>query len=678
MPAADPYRYFRIEARELIAGLADHLLVLERAPGAAEVALLLRLAHTLKGAARVVRQPDVAGHAHALEELLAPHRDGSAPAAGAIDAGLKLVDAMRAALARLDVLPPAAAAGAAAAAAPTAQAAAVAVRVETRETEALLAGMATLAQDLAALVPEVEGIAGSRALVLALGEVVAEGAGAARGRAIVDELGERLQRLQERLEAGGERAQRDLREVRERAARMRLLPAASLFGPLERTLRDAAQELGVAARWEAVGGAIGIEAALLGLLAEALPHAGRNASAHGLEPAAARTAAGKPATGTVRLEVARHGGRVRFTLRDDGRGVDLEAVRAGAAARGRLTPAAAAALDPAALHALLLRGGITTVATPTTLAGRGVGLDTVRAALERVGGGVALASRPGQGTVLEIDVPVALSSLPALLVEAQGRAVAVPLDAVRRTLRVPVRELVVSNGCDFLLVHETTVPFLALATLLGAAPVARVAGTWTVVLIESGGSTAALGVDRLLGTAEVALRPLPPGCAPVPFLAGADLDEGGDPRLVLDAAGAVQAVRAWYGARGHRPPTPRRAPLLVIDDSITTRSLERSILESAGYEVEVAASAEQALAMAAERDYAVFVVDVEMPGMDGFTFVARTRADPRLGRVPAILVTSRDAPEDRARGKAAGAHAYLIKSEFDQNRLLELIRGLVG
>ncbi|MBA3939436.1 MAG: response regulator, partial [Planctomycetes bacterium] len=152
----------------------------------------------------------------------------------------------------------------------------------------------------------------------------------------------------------------------------------------------------------------------------------------------------------------------------------------------------------------------------------------------------------------------------------------------------------------------------------------------------------------------------------------------GGPRLVLDAPGTVQAVRAWYGARGHRPSAPRRAPVLVIDDSLTTRALERSILEAAGYEVEVAASAEQGLAMAARRDYAVFVVDVEMPGMDGYTFVARTRADPRLGRVPAILVTSRDTPEDRARGTAAGAHAYLVKSEFDQNRLLEIIRGLVG
>jgi two-component system chemotaxis sensor kinase CheA len=186
-----------------------------------------------------------------------------------------------------------------------------------------------------------------------------------------------------------------------------------------------------------------------------------------------------------------------------------------------------------------------------------------------------------------------------------------------------------------------------------------------------------VGVDRLLGTASVVVRPLPAHAAVEPVVMGAALDAEGNPQVVIDPRGLVLAAHAERGAeRGPaRAPT---LPLLVIDDSLTTRMLEQSILESAGYEVHLASSAEDALAMARERRYGVFVVDVEMPGMSGFEFVATTRVDPKLREVPAILVTSRDAPEDRRRGEEVGAHAYVVKGEFDQTFLLQTIRQLVG
>jgi two-component system chemotaxis sensor kinase CheA len=173
------------------------------------------------------------------------------------------------------------------------------------------------------------------------------------------------------------------------------------------------------------------------------------------------------------------------------------------------------------------------------------------------------------------------------------------------------------------------------------------------------------------------VRPLPAFAQADPTVAGTTLDAEGVPRLVLDAAGLVAAARASRVARPIEP-ARARAPILVVDDSLTTRMLEQSILESAGYEVELAVSAEEALEKARARSFGLFVVDVEMPGMDGFEFVRVTRADPRLGRVPAILVTSRGAPEDRRRGADAGAAAYIVKGEFDQSRLLATIRELLG
>ena len=173
------------------------------------------------------------------------------------------------------------------------------------------------------------------------------------------------------------------------------------------------------------------------------------------------------------------------------------------------------------------------------------------------------------------------------------------------------------------------------------------------------------------------MRPMPPGVNADPVVAGASLDAEGNPQLVLDAAGLLAACEQFQSGAAEGD-APRRLPILVIDDSLTTRMLEQSILESAGYDVEIAVSAEQGLEKARQKRYGFFIVDVEMPGMDGFEFVTRTRADPVLGSVPAILVTSLGAPEHRQRGLEAGASAFIVKGEFDQTLLLDRIRSLLG
>jgi two-component system chemotaxis sensor kinase CheA len=185
---------------------------------------------------------------------------------------------------------------------------------------------------------------------------------------------------------------------------------------------------------------------------------------------------------------------------------------------------------------------------------------------------------------------------------------------------------------------------------------------------------AAIGIDRLLGLARVVVHPLPADAPADAIVAGASLDAEGNPRLMLDPDRLVAAVGS---ASGSQAPDARALPMiLVVDDSLTTQMLQRSILESAGYPVDVAGSAEIGLDMAKARDYGLFLVDVEMPGMDGFGFVERIRSDPVLYRIPAIMVSSRNAPEDMQRGSAVGAQGYMIKSAFDQTELLAMIRRL--
>jgi two-component system chemotaxis sensor kinase CheA len=262
-----------------------------------------------------------------------------------------------------------------------------------------------------------------------------------------------------------------------------------------------------------------------------------------------------------------------------------------------------------------------------------------------------------------------------LVVESGGRTVTLPLDAVVESARIREESISRSAEGEHVAHGGRVVAFAPLERAMRSASVPRRA-TWSAVFVRSAAGTAAIGVDRLLGARTVALRLLPEAAQASPVVAGASLDSLGNPELVLDPDGLVAEVQRLSNMAPAK--APAQLPILVVDDSLTTRMLEQSILESAGYEVELASSGEEGLEKARARRYALFLVDVEMPGIDGFTFVERARQDPELGGVPAVLVSSRSAPEDVARGVAAGARAHVDKGRFDQRELLLLIQRLVG
>jgi two-component system chemotaxis sensor kinase CheA len=403
----------------------------------------------------------------------------------------------------------------------------------------------------------------------------------------------------------------------------------------------------------------------------------RNAVAHGIETAAERVRAGKVAAGRVELEIVRGGSRVTFLCRDDGRGIDVPAVRRVAERRGLLS-SSSGTQTVAELLPLLLGGGHTTAAAVTETSGRGIGLDVVREAAARLRGEVTVETEAGRGTTLALSVPLSLSSLDALLVEDDGVSAAIPLEAVRRTLRLDQADVSRTADGDSIVYEGTVIPFIRLArALAGRAATTHAVGPESAVVVAGSSALAAVGVSRMRAIANVVVRPLPALAPSDPLVAGARLDADGTPQVVLDPAGLVADA-----IRGGKPVAAAAAPdaaaVLVIDDSLTTRMMEQSILESAGYDVDLATSAEEGLEKARRRRYQLFLVDVEMPGMDGFSFVAQTRGDPDLRDVPAILVTSRNSLEDRRRGQEAGASGYIVKGDFDQKMLLASIRRLVG
>jgi two-component system chemotaxis sensor kinase CheA len=667
--APDALRYFRVEARELVDQISAGVLDLDQDRSPEVVARLLRYAHTLKGAARVVRQQDIAENAHAFEEVLVPHRGG----VGAVSAAemrelLRLNDAIEA---RVAALEPGTAAPAPAAVAEE-KAGPAAVDVDdlldaVGETHTRFAPLRAGGRELEQLQRSADALAAH----LRTGRCDTDAARTAAVR-LAAELGELGRRLTDTVE----QTDRELDEVRGRAERLRLVPAATIFTALHRAVRDSADALGRRVRFTGRGGDLRMDPHVLTQVSRALRHVVRNAVTHGIEEEAARVAAGKPAEGAVVVEVERRGRRAAFRCTDDGRGFDLAAVRRAAESRG-LLPAGAASDDQTLLE-LVLRGGITTADTVTDVSGRGIGMDVARDVADSLGGDVSVRSRAGAGATVELVVPLALLSLRGLVLEAGDTVVTVPLDAVRTCVRLAPEQLTVAAATGRLAYDGHAVPFLALSKALYPGTAAPVGVPGIAVVVAAGDAVAAAGVDRLGGTSTLVVRPVPELAPVVGVVGGGTLDLDGNPRLVLDVAGFVTAaVRGAAADRGETRP-PRRLPILVVDDSLTTRMLERSILESAGYSVDLAASGEEALAMAGRRRYGLFLTDIDMPGMDGFAFVEATRADPDLARVPAILVSSRSDPEDRRRGTAAGASAYVVKGEFDQGELLAHIRRLIA
>jgi two-component system chemotaxis sensor kinase CheA len=681
--AQDPYRYFRLEARDLLDQLSAGVLELEKdGRSAAIVQRLLRVAHTLKGAARVVKQQEIAERAHAIEDVLSPFRDSvDGLVRIQIEEILAHLDGMAASLAGLDQTR---AAEAPRQAGSLSEESARAVRADIAEVDAVLDGVATTHALLNGLRAASDMVGRGQRLVDSLAMQLGPRGTADHQRQsrrgldrlfpMVEELRRSFVALDRNLGPIVDQMDRELHQLRDTAEQLRLASAGIMFNSLERTARDSAAALSKRVTFEGRGGGIRLDARVLGTVQGALVQIVRNAVAHGIESVGERKAAGKPEAGHITIEASRRGRRIVFNCSDDGRGVDIEAVRRVASQRGLLGQGAGR-LAAEEIVRLLLRGGITTSSAVTPVSGRGIGLDVVREAMERLAGEVVVRTEPGKGTTFELVVPPSLASMEALVVEASGTPATMPLDAVRGSLHLAAGDLSQAASGVSIVYENEAIPFIPLSRALGGTEV-PVGRKWTAVVLAGTRGKAAIGVDRLLGAVRVVVRPLPEHVAASMVVAGASLDAEGNPQLVLDPDGLIEeAQRAEVSPLA---PAPLRLPVLVVDDSLTTRMLEQSILESAGYAVELALSAEDALEAARSKRFSLFLVDVEMPGMDGFTFIERIRADPALHDIPAILVTSRAAPEDRKRGVAAGAQGYVSKSEFDQAGLLTMIKQLVG
>lgn len=684
---------------------------------------VFRRAHSLKGAARAVDLPPVEALSHVLESLFEQVMAGrplDRATAGAVDLALDRIEGCVAALPNGTPPPiddalvglerclsataePAEAAApqtakpkpvelpAPAPAEPVGEVGAAVLRVPASGVEALNRETHALANALAAqsslsdrLFDLAKALAEVRRTLARDPRAATDAALAALSREALD-VARRLRLGQQGVEAVATR-------VRDETERLALVPAETAFGGFARAVREMAREAGRDVTVSVRGLDLPVERQMLQALRDPVLHALRNAFGHGAETALARSRAGKDAALAILLTVEAHGSRLVIGIHDDGPGPDLRAIEQKAHQRGLLAPGETASADR--LLSFVFEPGFSTAEAVDALSGRGIGLSVVAEAVRALAGTVTLEPRQPYGAVLTMRLPLSAARRPVLLVEAGGETYAIPSSAAERVFSLDPAQIETAAGRPVARIpgqdDGTAYPVVRLSRLLDFASPATEPQRLPTVLLRAGTRRCLLVVDALRDVRQLLVLPPPPIGSDRSLLAGTVVLGSDTPVLVLDPealmARAGDATSAFpqigtkgYGGERGTMPVKRRSTILVVDDSITTRTLEKSILEAAGYRVVACVDGQDALdrLRAGIEPVDCVVADVEMPRLDGFGLVAALRSEEAFAKLPVVLMTSRGDAADVTRGLELGADAYLTKQRFDQRELLETISQLV-
>jgi two-component system, chemotaxis family, sensor kinase CheA len=676
-------RLYADEAEQRLTRMTEGLLALESGLDAATLDDLFREAHTLKGGAGIVGFADVARAVHAMESTLELVRDG------ARELSSDLIDTLLANLDTLSVLIADSLAGNDVAAQADAMRDELDRAARRQPAQTQVSEPEPVAEPVpeTAVAPEAavtrpadrtDSVRVALSRLDALSRLVSETAAAhlAVGRVLSRHAGADAEGVEE-----FRKLSLLVAELQQQTMQARMVPMSELVAPLQLAVRNAARTLGRTVEWEVRGEDTELDRAVLDRLADPLMHLVRNAVAHGIESPAERVAAGKRPAGVVRVHAMQLGSEVVVAVSDDGRGIDVHAVRAAAARRG----VAVDGVPDDDIWSLLVTPGVSTSEAVSDLAGRGVGLDVVGEALHALRGRVEVRSEPGAGAEFRIIVPVTLALSRCVLVTAGGRRYALPLHAVVRAVAVDddLVERSVVDGRRVAWLGQRPVPVASLAAVLTGAQ----SGDERRIVVVSGATRPyGFAVEDVTGQRDVVVKSLPALLPRVDVVAGASVESDGSVLLVLDPAALVARALAGATELASDAPTAhpqaqaspsRVATVLVVDDAMTVRELQRSILQRAGYDVRTAGDGLEALAELAQHPADLVLTDVEMPRMNGFELVESIRARPSLAGLPVVMLTSRSSEEDRRRGLDAGADAYIIKASFDSTALLGVVEDLL-
>lgn len=490
----------------------------------------------------------------------------------------------------------------------------------------------------------------------------------------------------EELDVFDRQAARLSNRLYQETLQVRMCPFGDGVKRFPRMVRDLARSLDKNVRLEISGEQTQVDREILERLDAPLTHLLRNALDHGCEAPDERQRRNKPVEAVVKLEARHSAGMLQVDVIDDGRGIEVEELRGIVTQKQLVVSEVAERLTEAELMEFLFLPGFSTKADVTEMSGRGVGLDVVREMVKAVHGKIRVSAQPGSGTRFQLLLPLSLAVLRALLVQVADEPYALPLAQIFQTVKLPPSALQVSGGRRFFDYQGEQVGLVMTRMILGRTETVSAAGDLTVVILGDRGRRFGLVVEKLLGEQELVVQPLDARLGKIRDVSAAATLEDGSPVLILDVEDLVLSVEKHLlgeasesaGQTKVAAAGRRTTRVLVVDDSITVRELQRKVLTEHGYEVVVAVDGMDAWNNLRSSQFDVVVSDVDMPRMDGLELVARIKNDTRLRSLPVVLLSHKEREEDRLRGLAAGAHEYLPKSGYQEEKLLQLLKKVLS
>ena len=475
-----------------------------------------------------------------------------------------------------------------------------------------------------------------------------------------------------------------LDELQDRTMHVRMLPLSNIFGIYPRVVRDASNACGKQVRLETSGEETELDKRILEQVADPLIHIIRNCVDHGIETPEVRKATGKPEQGTVKLSAFQRGDRVEIEIEDDGAGIDPGKVRQAAVEKGLVSENEEIGLEECV--DLIFLPGFSTAQSVTEISGRGVGLDVVKSNIEKLEGFVSVDSTSGTGTRFTVSLPVTLAVIKGLLVESNDIRLIIPLVSVKEMVAVDDEEIQALGSRRGFLMRNTAVPLIDLLEHLGGGVTEKDGEKSNVVIVGAEKFRMGFAVGKLIGEQEVVIKSLGTFLGRLEYVAGVTILGSGEAVVVLNVNQILRKIRegvrneakAVRQQKKARPGEEQRKSVLIVEDSLVVRELQRNILEAAGYDVDTAVDGEDALTLLSQKPVDCVVTDIEMPRMNGFDLTSAIRKKDELKDTPVIMVTSLSNESDKKRGIEVGADAYVIKGSFDQKNLLTTIERLVA
>ena len=496
-------------------------------------------------------------------------------------------------------------------------------------------------------------------------------------------LGKEIWGLAKRSEQEGRTLGLMVDDLLDDMKRVTMLPFSTLLDIFPRMIREISRDQGKEVDLIVEGGEVEIDRRILEEMRDPITHLLRNSIDHALEAPGKREKQGKPRSGTIHLTVSQtEGGKVKILIADDGAGIDLAQVKKKAASLGVITEQDMGQLDDRDALSLILQSGVSTSPIITEISGRGLGLAIVQEKVQKLGGLLSMDSVPGRGTSFRMELPVTIATFRGILVQVADRSFIVPSSNMDRTLRVHKDEIKTVENRATIPLNGKALSLVDLARVFGLNQEKDNSagnGFLTVVVLGAGERRIGFRVDEVLGEQEVLVKGLGKQLSNVPNISGATILGSGKVVPILnvndlltsplDAALPVSGAEAAEGKE--------EKSILVVEDSITSRMLLKSILEGAGYSVKTAVDGSEAYTTLKTGEFDLVVSDIEMPKLDGFELTKKIRTDKKYAEIPVILVTGLETQEDREKGIDAGANAYIVKSSFDQSNLLEVIKRMI-